>query len=114
MRISDWSSDVCSSDLALGNQAGDDQACRRAQIGRHDRRTFETLDAGDNGGIAFDQNLRAHAVHLVEVHEAILDNRTDKRSVGKECVSTCQSRWSPYHKKNTLYINIQLLLIPSI
>src|SRR3546814_5770350 len=25
--------------------------------------------------------------------------RTDTRSVGKECVSTCRSRWSPYHKK---------------
>ena len=57
-----------------------DQACRRAQISRHDRRTFETLDAGDNGGIAFDQNLRAHAVHLVDVHEAILENGLDHRA----------------------------------
>src|SRR3546814_11041466 len=27
--------------------------------------------------------------------------RSEERSVGKECVSTCRSRWSPYHEKNT-------------
>src|SRR3546814_20404102 len=27
--------------------------------------------------------------------------RSEERRVGKECVSTCRSRWSPYHKKNT-------------
>src|SRR3546814_17233386 len=27
--------------------------------------------------------------------------RSEERSVGKECVSTCRSRWSPYHYKNT-------------
>src|SRR3546814_11557904 len=32
-------------------------------------------------------------------------NRSDERSVGKECVSTCRSRWSPYHKKNTTSTN---------
>src|SRR3546814_14479779 len=25
------------------------------------------------------------------------DNRSEERRVGKECVSTCRSRWSPYH-----------------
>src|SRR3546814_13676079 len=25
------------------------------------------------------------------------DHRSDERRVGKECVSTCRSRWSPYH-----------------
>src|SRR3546814_10117815 len=27
----------------------------------------------------------------------LLDQRSDERRVGKECVSTCRSRWSPYH-----------------
>src|SRR3546814_18106900 len=27
--------------------------------------------------------------------------RSEERRVGKECVSTCRSRWSPYHKKKT-------------
>src|SRR3546814_18603162 len=26
-------------------------------------------------------------------------NRSEERRVGKECVSKCRSRWSPYHKK---------------
>src|SRR3546814_18489578 len=30
-----------------------------------------------------------------------LNYRSEERRVGKECVSTCRSRWSPYHKKNT-------------
>src|SRR3546814_14281753 len=31
---------------------------------------------------------------------ALHDNRSEERRVGKACVSTCRSRWSPYHKKN--------------
>src|SRR3546814_20241847 len=27
--------------------------------------------------------------------------RSEERRVGKECVSTCRSRWSPYHSKKT-------------
>src|SRR3546814_4198002 len=26
-------------------------------------------------------------------------HRSEERRVGKECVSTCRSRWSPYHSK---------------
>src|SRR3546814_16162818 len=35
--------------------------------------------------------------------------RSEERRVGKECVSTCRSRWSPYNekKKNTVYSNNQ-------
>src|SRR3546814_13793374 len=29
-----------------------------------------------------------------------IHNRAEQRRVGKECVSTCSTRWSPYHKKN--------------
>src|SRR3546814_18227400 len=29
-----------------------------------------------------------------------LQSRSEERRVGKECVSTCRSRWSPYHEKN--------------
>src|SRR3546814_12571410 len=44
----------------------------------------------------------------------LLDNRSEERSVGNECVSTCRSRWSPYHYKNThkTYTN-QLRYLPS-
>src|SRR3546814_14885300 len=33
--------------------------------------------------------------------EARVFGRSEERRVGKECVSTCRSRWSPYHSKNT-------------
>src|SRR3546814_1923393 len=29
--------------------------------------------------------------------DAALQRRSEERRVGKECVSTCRSRWSPYH-----------------
>src|SRR3546814_13396409 len=107
MRISDWSSDVCSSDLLVGGIDPD----RRGAIG-------EARDA------AFvDQHLQARArqwfAHprlvicrlarkgfreiLVEPRSGVrrFDDqemaRSEERRVGKEGVSTCRSRWSPYH-----------------
>src|SRR3546814_1442965 len=69
MRISDWSSDVCSSDL---DAAGLDDAA-----GLHDRDAV-----GD----------------LLDRRQVVADEqRSEERRVGKECVSTCRSRWSPYH-----------------
>src|SRR3546814_2138638 len=37
---------------------------------------------------------RAEAQHLAPVEYTA---RSEERRVGKECVSTCRSRWSPYH-----------------
>src|SRR3546814_3189513 len=70
MRISDWSSDVCSSDL---------------QLERADQ-TTRLLD------VKFAQ-LRSGATEM----GSATDVRSEERRVGKECVSTCRSRWSPYH-----------------
>src|SRR3546814_20491639 len=41
------------------------------------------------------------------LYECILCARSEERRVGKECVSTCRSRWSPYHYTTNKY-NIQL------
>src|SRR3546814_6951547 len=79
MRISDWSSDVCSSDLPATTSATSSSPpstpCRSCASSR-----------------------RA---------------RSEERRVGKECVSTCRSRWSPYHQKNkkqsTSHLNIMKL-----
>src|SRR3546814_2898722 len=87
MRISDWSSDVCSSDLRHQEAAH----LRRRRIARHHdvegalRLRLAQRAAG--GGDA-DQRLE---IRVGRVH------RSEERRVGKECVSTCRSRWSPYH-----------------
>src|SRR3546814_1010522 len=64
MRISDWSSDVCSSDLS-------DSFLEQGEI-------VSTRGRKEDSGQRF------YA-------------RSEERRVGKECVSTCRSRWSPYH-----------------
>src|SRR3546814_4945999 len=69
MRISDWSSDVCSSDLA-GNTRRNRQSCAPSVRTRRKRPTSRTSTSC---------------------------RRSEERRVGKECVSTCRSRWSPYH-----------------
>src|SRR3546814_4865493 len=71
MRISDWSSDVCSSDLLF--HAADGR--RRRAVGRGHP---PALAGGRR------QGLHQHR------------RRSEERRVGKECVSTCRSRWSPY------------------
>src|SRR3546814_3979989 len=42
---------------------------------------------------------RTRAIVLVHLYGQVrdLDGRSEERRVGKECVSTCRSRWSPYH-----------------
>src|SRR3546814_10064163 len=82
MRISDWSSDVCSSDLpATGHM-------KKRSFGPWMMRAFGVL-AKLKGlrGTAFDPFGRTEERRI----------RSEERRVGKECVSTCRSRWSPYH-----------------
>src|SRR3546814_18077832 len=105
MRISDWSSDVCSSDLQPGHvgvalvgervvlRRGDQ--CRRqaAQLGGVERRRVGVL------AVVVAQVGRDVGLH-VGLGEAVA--RSEERRVGKECVSTCRYRGSPVHyKKNT-------------
>src|SRR3546814_7488393 len=84
MRISDWSSDVCSSDLCARARptastiAGDAFMPHSALIWPISKRNQET-------------NGRYGRFYL---HD---QDRSEERRVGKECVSTCRSRWSPYH-----------------
>src|SRR3546814_2427383 len=76
MRISDWSSDVCSSDL----------------------------DGWSTG--TGSRNLPIWSITTLQGRRRMVasccgrsrpSSRSEERSVGKECVSTCRSRWSPYH-----------------
>src|SRR3546814_5323246 len=87
MRISDWSSDVCSSDLA-GHQreAGIELGADVLGLG-----AFELVDhAVEELQLADDEVLAEHERDVVV-------ERAEERRVGKECVRTCRSRWSQYH-----------------
>src|SRR3546814_4052404 len=93
MRISDWSSDVCSSDLLLqtiGQTLGEDAMLL---IGIDRKKPVERLIRAydDSQGLTAAFNL-----NLLERMNRELDGdipRSEERRVGKECVSTCRSRW---------------------
>src|SRR3546814_16176960 len=111
MRISDWSSDVCSSDLP--HRRLDDRAIaidreHALDIGAVD------LDEIDGEGLKIGKGGRASA-EIVEadsmsIASKLLQHRSEKSRVGKECVSTCRSRWSPNHYKQKTTIITQLNL----
>src|SRR3546814_16369940 len=111
MRIRDWSSDVCSSDLqcdARSRQRDEDQSqpqgadarwllrsgdavlCRQIRIAAPADRRGTTGQHRD----AF-LSFRAHDLCPSGVAQDLALGRSEERRVGKECVSTCRSRWSP-------------------
>src|SRR3546814_10176969 len=95
MRISDWSSDVCSSDLLADHFAGlcegdipggphvmeITRLCLPQRLGRDGRRAVRN------------RLISAMVDHALQSGVSV---RSEERRVGKECVSTCRSRWSPY------------------
>src|SRR3546814_12748776 len=87
MRISDWSSDVCSSDLIAGATAG----------------IAAAEGAGGIAKIRIGQFAPAVTRLVIDLARpmtlADASARSEERRVGKECVSTCRSRWSPYNEK---------------
>src|SRR3546814_10070581 len=68
LRISDWSSDVCSSDLLIGGH----EPRREEHAGKVEE---EKRHRPGKGG------------------KTMVMRRSEERGVGKECVSTCRSRW---------------------
>src|SRR3546814_8339385 len=94
MRISDWSSDVGSSDLQPADQPAMHQqvgvsADRRRNGQRKERKTslvqYVCIPSCGSFGL-----IPSQCVGKFQV-------RSEERRVGKECVSTCRFRWSPYH-----------------
>src|SRR3546814_13903553 len=78
MRISDWSSDVFSSEL------GDD---------RHRDNHCHPVPSSNRNSFG-----------------CVAKLRSEERRVGTECVSTCRSRWSPYHSKQKTHIHSIIIL----
>src|SRR3546814_14958599 len=110
MRISDWSSDVCSSDLhAAGRLAG--QVRRVTKTIRREMKRRAAIEPVI-GHVKAEHRMQrnylkgCHGDHANAVLAAAGYNfrllirwldRSEERRVGKECVRTCRSRWSPYH-----------------
>src|SRR3546814_13631518 len=99
MRISDWSSDVCSSDLPyifrflfhrklwiplVMNLCWDIRVMRPGYI-----RNTDDLEWLAGLALCFEPEPFFYALHR--------RFRSEERRVGKECVSTCRSRWSQCH-----------------
>src|SRR3546814_7134915 len=88
LRISDWSSDVCSSDLFMVDLATLTGAIIMALGHEH-------------AGLFANNDMLAERLAAAGKAE---DERSEERRVGKECVSTGRSRWSQYHYTNTQYV----------
>src|SRR3546814_11208109 len=124
MRISDWSSDVCSSDL--GSTRPREPVGRKTRLPRRRRQRTTTKNAPASRGVGVHRTGRqgrpASVLFLFGLDFLLgLDRlpggccrvvaglhgggglafgglrRSEERRVGQECVSTCRSRWSPYH-----------------
>src|SRR3546814_18915558 len=101
MRISDWSSDVCSSDLIGSTSAHSyifflflilsGPVVPRISLAMRMKPAllFSLLVPVFLGGCT--EGMRGFS----------LSERSEERRVGKECVSTCRSRWSPHHYTTT-------------
>src|SRR3546814_14074864 len=94
MRISDWSSDVCSSDL------------QRRLLEDEGEILLAVVTAG---GVTLPGDAELAGIGRQQPgdqpqHRALAaagwsEQRSEERRVGEECVSTGRSRWSPYHLK---------------
>src|SRR3546814_1687096 len=95
MRISDWSSDVCSSDLTDKITTVRNGRAHMVQLGATIHSVLsmyeKQVEAGQIDGAQAQSLARAW---IDQLH--ISEQSSEERRVGKECVSTCRSRWSPY------------------
>src|SRR3546814_13278809 len=112
MRISDWSSDVCSSDLeslsslarlelaGLVTEAIDgnrDRAARRRNVRQQMLRLRLCRNDSQAGRFRKEGTAILSQCGASGQRQRRQQKRSEERRVGKECVSTCRSRWSQYH-----------------
>src|SRR3546814_11434356 len=112
MRISDWSSDVCSSDLRRVSRLpsqGMNWLNKRIPLWQTESRLLSWAHsfqlAGPESRLSkplsgrMTSHMGSGQPHCDSVFTPMITllGRSEERRVGKECVSTCRSRWSPYH-----------------
>src|SRR3546814_12564526 len=116
MRISDWSSDVCSSDLVfevhyLGKVVDDLQydmiyhehlyyysvLSAMKHFERYGMTIFDIKPIPIHAGSIRCYVCKNGSRHSRTISDELKALRSEERRVGKECVSTCRSRWSTYH-----------------
>src|SRR3546814_18865142 len=104
MRISDWSSDVCSSDLIIPQLSFDESVDHKGILivgnygtGKSHLMSVLSLVAED---AAYASML--HHPKVAKAASAIAGKRSEESRVGKEWVSTCRSRLSPFHSKKII------------
>src|SRR3546814_5418676 len=109
MRISDWSSDVCSSDLAERSSGAtvaipnDPSNSGRALLLLQKQGLIKLKDPSNIVATPLDIAENPKKLKFRELEAAMLPRalddveRSEERRVGKECVSTCRSRWVPDH-----------------
>src|SRR3546814_7665598 len=97
MRISDWSSDVCSSDLPASGRAFSPQLYEWLAANAHAVQGDGpiTRSAGTPELFLVTQRSVLHRAYGLAIATPVM-GRSEERRVGKECVSTCRSRWWPY------------------
>src|SRR3546814_14526450 len=104
MRISDWSSDVCSSDLKRGMQFHYENGVimTHEDFGRGWAVEFKGTEGQlqvsrsfleTNPASIASVTLKSTDKRLYKSDNHYMDWRSEERRVGKECVSTCRSRW---------------------
>src|SRR3546814_17982277 len=98
MRISDWSSDVCSSDLPAQNedQAKSPRSAQGEGIPHVSLTIHHLAPPRPQRDLSPDDEEQAYRN---EDAGDVERNRSEERRVGKECVSTCRYQCSPYHYK---------------
>src|SRR3546814_15433457 len=104
MRISDWSSDVCSSDLVT------DKIEKKLQetpflnyvmsYSKPAESTVYVVLRDDTPPKQVPDIWYQVRKKVSDIRQTLPQGRSEERRVGRECVSTCRYRWSTYHKKN--------------
>src|SRR3546814_11909444 len=102
MRISDWSSDVCSSDLPVAEPAPASAAAAEEEellLSPAAEMPAESTPASQPPEAEAAPQPPTRPAPRVATGGTLFErmSRSEERRVGKECVSTCRSRWSPYH-----------------